>query len=171
MIARFGQIFWGLLLAFVHIRINGVEILPNCIGYGLIAVGCGGLTAVSPCFSTARLLSWMLAVLSIVSWVLPAGDATALGILELIGNCSMMWFLLGGVMALATDRDRLDLFQRASNRRVAYAVLMSLVTIAGWSGLGSGDAAVVIALLLIFCVYALLCMILHLIYRVKKELA
>ena len=45
---RFGQVFWGLLLVILDVTINRFDILPDFIGYILVAVGLGGLTGLSP---------------------------------------------------------------------------------------------------------------------------
>src|SRR5215468_10329476 len=68
MFKRFGQIFWGLLLVILDFNIDHVDILPDFIGYILMAVGCGGLVTVSRRFARARVLCWILAVLAVIGY-------------------------------------------------------------------------------------------------------
>ena len=80
MFTRFGQIFWGLLLVILDLRFNGFDVLPDFIGYILVAIGCGGIVGLSRRFSTAQTLSWILAVLSLVGIVIPNDLASLYGI-------------------------------------------------------------------------------------------
>jgi low temperature requirement protein LtrA len=170
MSTRFAQIFWGLLLVILDLRINRIDILPDFLGYILVALGCGGLTSFSRDFSTARTLSWILVAFALVGYVLHGSAATVFGILNLAVDCAMMWFLLGGVMELAMARQRSDLSERASNRRIAYVVVMCLATLASLVAQGSRELAVVMVVVLVICILPLLFLILHLIHRAKHEL-
>jgi hypothetical protein len=171
MFTRFGQIFWGLLFAILDLNINGFDLLPDFVGYFLIAAGCSGLASESKHFSTAQTWSLTLAILALVSFVIPNDLDTLFGFLRLAVDCAMMWFLLGGVMEFTTARERLDLSERASHRRVAYVVLMCMASLAGVVVRGSRDAGTVMIMLTMICVLPLLILILHLIHRVKHELA
>jgi len=171
MFSRFGLIFWGLLLVLLDFNINGFDILPDVIGYILVAIGCAGLSNVSPRFSTAGALSWIMLAVTLIAYFLNGGAATGWGFVHLVVDGAMMWFLLGGVMELAASRQRMDLSERASNRRVAYLVLMSLASVSGFAMEGSGAASAILAVGLIVCIFVLLFLILHLIHRVKHELA
>jgi hypothetical protein len=171
MFVRFGQIFWGLLLVILDLQFNEFDVLPDFIGYLLVAVGCGGLVGLSGRFSTAKTLSWILVVLSLVGFVLSNDLASLYGFVHLAVDCGMIWFLLGGVMEFASVRDRPDLRLRASNRRVAYVVLMCAATLVGLVAQGSRDAASLMLIIFVICIIPLLVLILHLIHRVKHELA
>jgi hypothetical protein len=167
---RFSQIFWGLLLVIVDIRINRLDLVPDFIGYILVAIGCAGLATVSRQFSTASNLSWVLLGFNLLSFLLRGHAFTAFGILNLAVDCAMMWFLLGGVMDLAAAKNRPDMVERASSRRIAYIAVMSVVTLLGLLTQGSRHVVIMVVLLLIFCILPLLVLILHLIHRVKLEL-
>ena len=171
MFTRFGQIFWGLLLVILDFRINRIDILPDLVGYILVAAGCAGLSGVSRHFSTAGVLSWVLAAFALIVYALRGGAATGFKFLSLAVDCAMMWFLLGGVMELAAARERMDLSTQAANRRIAYVALTCLAALAGFVAQGSRDAAVVMAVVLVICILPLLFLILHLIHRAKHELA
>ena len=156
---RFGQVFWGLLLVILDLSVNGLDLLPDVIGYVLVAVGLGGLTSLSEQFATAQTYARVLVPFALLTW-LPLGElGWVLRLVHLGLHCAMMWFLLGGIMDYATARNRPDLAEHASTRRLAYILLTCLVTFVG-------SAAIILV-----CLVALLIMILHLIHRVKTELA
>jgi hypothetical protein len=171
MFTRFGQIFWGLLLIILDISINGIDILPDFVGYILLAVGCGGLSGISRRFSTASVLSWILAAASLVGYALDGNTATVWGLVCVAFDCAMMWCLLGGIQEFAAARERTDLAARAANRRVAYVALICLAALTGVVAEGSREAAVVMVVVFVVCIIPLLVLILHLVYRVRHELA
>lgn len=170
MATRFIQIFWGLLLVIVDFQVNGIDILPDFLGYILVALGCRGLTAVSPRFSTASILAWVMAFFAVASYAIE-GNSAVLSVLFVAVDCAMMWSLLGGVMALAEFRQRPDLSQRASTRRIAYVAIMGLTTLFGLMGprsLGGADGLLV---MFVIGMLVVLCLILHLIHRTMHELS
>jgi hypothetical protein len=166
MSTRFGLVFWGLLLVILDFNINGIDILPDVVGYILVAIGCAGLSSVSHRFSTASVLSCILAALALIAYILRGSIATGLEYVSLAVDIAMIWFLLGGVMELATARQRMDLSERASQYRIVYTVLMCLATLAGVVG----GPAVVMGIVVVICMLTLLILILHLLYRAKHEL-
>lgn len=167
---RFRQIFWGLLLVILDLKLNGFDVLPDFIGYILVAVGCGGLASLSRRFSTAQTLSGVLVVLSLVGFVFPTDLAFLYGLVYLAVDCAMIWFLLGGVMEFASARERPDLERLASSRRVAYVVLMSGITLIGLVAQGSQQVTLLMLVIFVTCTIPLLILILHLIHRVQHEL-
>jgi hypothetical protein len=168
---RFAQIFWGLLLVLLDFRINRVDLFPDFLGYILVAIGCRELANVSRHFATANTFAWVSVGLALLGFLLSRGVAQVFGLVALAVDCAMMWFLLGGIMELALARQRADLAQRASNRRIAYVVIMCLGTFAGMAAQGSRSDSEILGVLLILCIFPLLFMILHLIHRAKHELA
>ncbi|HVX60278.1 MAG TPA: hypothetical protein VHC19_06750 [Pirellulales bacterium] len=168
---RLGQIFWGLLMVIVDFRFDGFDILPDFMGYILVAVGCGGLSDESPHFLAARTWSWLLVILSIVEFFIPSGLAFAFGALAGAANCVMMWFLLGGITDFAAARGRSDLSSRALNRRVAYVGIVGLAILVGLFPRGLRDPMSALGAVLSVCMLIVLVLIVHLIYRVRHELA
>ncbi len=166
-----GRVFWGLLLVILDIRLNHLDLLPDFIGYILVAVGLGGLTGLSDRFEAARTCAWVLVPISVAALV-PWGElGLILGLIPLGLNCAMMWFLLGGIMDYTAAQGRPDLAERASNRRVAYVFLMCFVTFLALIARGVRAPVVLLGTMTIICLVALLVMILHLIYRVRTEVA
>ena len=166
----FSLIFWGLLIVIIDISINNLDLLVDGVGYLMVAGGCRGLIPLSARFATARTLCFVLAIMWLVRFVVVAEFATILGIATMIVDCAMIWNLLGGIAEFASDRKRPDLAQRAFNRRIAYLVFMIATTLFVWLVSDSVDAGFA-AVAIIIAMVVILTMILHLIHRVKKELA
>jgi len=169
MAIRFIQIFWGLLLVVLDFSINQIDILPDLIGYILIALGCRGLSKVAPRFLIAANLAWLMALLAAASYVI-RGNLPGFSIVYTAIDCSMMWFLLGGVIDLANFRKRPDLSQRASSRRIAYVAIVGLSTLLGLMAESSRDFGEVLIALVVGMI-VVLCLILHLIHRAIHELS
>ena len=85
-------------------------------------------------------------------------------------NCMFIWQLLGGIAEFATERQRSDIAMRAHNRRIAYAAIMVGSTCLTLMMSGSRNARPIVVLMVI-SLLVLMVMILHLIHRVKIELA
>jgi hypothetical protein len=167
---RFNQIFWGLLLVILDLRLSRIDVLPDFIGYILVALGCGGLVALSSQFSTARIVSWIL-VVSSLAWFVVTGLGWVFTLVHIALDCVLMWFLLGGVMEFASAKTRPDFAERASKLRIAYVALMAVGALAGIVARASHNVAKVMAFVVIIGSVILLAFILHLIHRVKRELA
>jgi hypothetical protein len=167
---NFAQIFWGLLLVILDFSINGFDLLIDGVGYLVVAAGCGGLSVLSPRFTSAQILCWILAVLWLISFAVHGEFAVIYGFATTVVNCTMIWQLLGGIRDFALDRKRPDLAQRAETRRIAYAAILIGSRLAIFALRNSRDAGLLIAILVI-SMLVLIIMILHLIHRVKTELA
>jgi len=162
---RFSQIFWGLILVLLDLNISNFDVLPDVAGYILVAVGTGGLKAISLKFAIASTLSWILMFFSLLGFFVSEAHTLALIVIDLV----MIWNLLGGVIVFCEKHHRTDLAMRASNRRLAYVVMMVLGTIIGYAAADTGSATVAVMLLLILLV--VLIMIIHLLRRVRNEIA
>jgi hypothetical protein len=161
-------LFWGLLLVIVDVAVNGFDLLPDFIGYIVIASGCGGLLAVSPRFGTARTLSIALVGTSLLEVFARGNLPPAWTLVGFVLSCSMIWFLLGGLMDLTMQHQRPDLAEKAAQRRTAYIVLASLGTLgAMFAPRLLGDAPVLV-LLLVVIMLVLVVMILQLIWQVRQ---
>jgi hypothetical protein len=88
----------------------------------------------------------------------------------MVVNCAMIWQLLGGIGEFALSRQRQDLAERAGNRRVAYVAIMTGTSLLAFAMQGSRNAGP-LATILVIAMLILIVMILHLIHRVKVELA
>lgn len=166
---RFAQIFWGVFLSFFSLKINGFDLLPDVIGYILMAVGLGGVGEISGKFSTASVCAWIMSPISVVGMI-PSRTVSELAIIvmpfSLVFGCTLIWSMLGGIIDFATDKQRSDLAERAVNRRLAFVIALCVGTIAGF--LGRDAVILVIPVAIVLAVLTIL--ILHLIHRVKHEL-
>ncbi len=112
----------------------------------------------------------MLAVLWLVGFAVRGEIALTYGLITTIVNCAMMWQLLGGIGEFARSRQRHDLAERAAHRRLAYVVIMIGSTLIGFAMSGSRNAGPLV-IILVGSMLILMVMILHLIHRMKVELA
>jgi len=170
MATHFSQLFWGLLLVILDFSINGFDLLADGVGYLIVAAGCRGLLSLSSRFATARTLCFVLAVLWLIGFAVHGDIAVVYGLVTMVVNCAMIWQLLGGIGEFALSRQRQDLAERAGNRRVAYVAIMAGTSLLAFAMQGSRNAGP-LAIILVFAMLILIVMILHLIHRVKIELA
>ncbi len=171
MASRFLQIFWGLLLAITDITINGIDILPDFIGYILVGLGCAGLGNVSRRFGVASTCSIFLTLIALAEYFIRGEFAVAVSYVRLVLDCVMMWTLLGGVMDFANSRERFDLARTASNRRALYVGFIAFVYLVAWLGRSSRDLALPVWFLCLGLMIFVVCLILGVILRAKRELA
>ena len=163
----FALIFWGLVLTILDFRVNGFDLLPDLMGYLLVALGCEGLALASPRFQMARLIAWILAIFEVYLFFAKPVDpmvTLAAAILSVV----MVWSLLGGIMQVATDLRRPDLAASASNRRIVYAVLMAACHLSPFLVEIASDGSLV-AVILLGCTLVALFLVLHIIHRMKRE--
>ena len=60
-------IFWGLLFTAINIRIQGVDIVPDPIGYIMVIIGLGKIQAYCSLFENAKKFAIILLVLSLIN--------------------------------------------------------------------------------------------------------
>ncbi len=97
------KIFVGLLFLFLHLRINGVDLLPAFVGYALIYLGLAEL-AQPPSVETSRMISAAAAVVEGAEWVL-ALFGVGLGLpLGLIFKLLVTWRLVIWMEEIASPR-------------------------------------------------------------------
>lgn len=167
----FSQIFWGLLLVILDLKVNQLDLLPDFLGFILIAFGARRLAPFSPQFRTAHVLSWVLCGLSLIGIFL-RGNAGSLYSMVVTGlDCWMMWCLLGGMMDYSTAQGRPDLAEMARRRRLAYVIILAGLFLTAWvvrvdRGLASAWAVGFLVALVVLMV-----LILHLLHRIKNEVA
>lgn len=167
---HFSKLFWGLLIVFLDLTINGFDWLADGVGYLIVAFGCGGLSVLSPRFVTARLLSLVLTILWLCGFAVSDDFALSYGLATVAVNCAMIWQLLGGIFDFAVARERNDLAGRARNRRIAYVAIMIGGSLLSLELQRSRDVEP-LAVIPVVALLVLMIMILHLIRRVKIELA
>jgi hypothetical protein len=162
--ACFSRLLWGFALTILDFRVGSVDLLPDSLGYILIALGAGALNRFSSGFRVAWVLGWILVPLSLF------GDVNPIAPLETtrtVLDTAMLWFLLGGIMTLAASQGRPDLAERAGTRRIA-CVLLTLI---GLFLEATGGLFIPLALATLLLSLMLSAMVLHLLYLVRAELS
>ena len=74
-------IFWGYFLIFFHLRINGFDLLPDFLGWALIAAGLNGLADKSEHFKQAK--PWA-AGLAVYTGIITAGQLFGMNFIGLV---------------------------------------------------------------------------------------
>ena len=160
----------GLLLVYLNFWIYDVDLLVDGVGYLIVAAGCRGLSSLSSGFETARILCFVLVVLWLIGFAVRGDISLAQELVMVVVVCAMMWQLLAGIGEFALSRQAQDLAKRSLHLRVAYVAMMSGVSVLLLAKEGSGHAGATEAILG-FVMVVVIGRILHLIHRVKVELA
>ena len=124
----FSQIFWGLLIVVLDFSIGGFDLLIDGVGHILVAVGCGCLVQHSSRFKVAQTLAFVLTGLWLVGFAVSGDASRPFGLIRVVLDTLMIWYMFGGISELATNQELPELAQSAQRRRVAYA----LVIPGGW---------------------------------------
>ena len=168
----FTCVFWGLILVVFDVSINGFDFLIDFVGYGLIAVGCRGLSFESPRFGTAGMFALALTAYRFVSDVTTMNHQTIISLMALLFRCLMMWNLLGGIKELSQEKGQVKFAIYAQVCRVVYCVfevgsyLHLLVSAAGdFRTLHPLGALLIVAMLVLMVI------IIWLVHRVKTVIA
>jgi hypothetical protein len=176
----FRRIFWGLLFTVFDFHINGFDLLPDVVGFLLIALGLGLLAPQSLRFHTARIMAWFLFVLwfaSLFSLVEganeggPFGGWFYFGVVRDVIDVTMVWQLCGGIIELARERGHEDLALRANTRRALYLALTLAAYFLSFAVLpGNPEFAVVAVIgLLVFAIVVMI-LLMALMLRAAREL-
>jgi len=176
----FRRIFWGLVFVVLDFRIDDFDLLPDFIGFAIIASGLGLLVPLSLRFHTARIMAMFLVVFSLATLIRftgGTGSGTPFGgwfyfqlIVDVI-DITMIWQLCSGIIDLARERDLEDLALRANTRRALYVglQLMSYALILVAMDSPPGDLGVLAIGLLIFAVVVVY-LLMGLMLRAAREL-
>ena len=141
----FGAIFWGFLFKF-DFRIQGLDLLPNIIGYLFMYSGLGSLSSHSSEFGTAKKYSVPLAVLSLFSLYQvqkPVGQVIfdpvsvgllVVGLITTVLDLILVYHLCLGIVDLAKNQSNDELQDLARRRWKLY--FLYTVIFAVWLPLG-----------------------------------
>lgn len=133
----FGSIFWGFLFMF-DIRIQGVDLLPNFIGYMFMYSGLGNLSFYNPEFAIARKFSVPLIILSLLSLYQVQKPLSQMSmdplslvffILSLVStvlDLLLVYHLCRGIIILAEERSH-DSLEELAQRRWRFYFLFKVI--------------------------------------------
>lgn len=131
----FTKLFWGFIFIMISFRIQGVDILPDIVGYLLFASAFKNLELSSTCFNTASKYNIPMIILSIFSiYQSPVqGQGVQLGSLGLftipiaiasfILNLLIIYNLFMGIKEMAEKRQESDLASDADRQWNSYKML------------------------------------------------
>ncbi len=160
----FGEILIGLLLVSFDFRLGlnsiVIHLLPDFLGYALIAIAAKRLLPHSPRFRVTSLLGWVLTFASIIGYFLPPWKLWYALTVTLL--CLLVWFLLSGMIDIAGQRGRERIVQLTSIVRVSYVILRMAPLLLG-RFLGPLNFLTTIAF------WVVLAMLLYLVIQMRRE--
>ena len=138
----FGKLYWGFLFIMLDFRIQGVDILPDLIGYIFFAVGFSMLAANSLNFKKAENFNIPMIILSVFSIYekpnqsggVQFGPFGLLGIpisiASLVLSLMVVYYLFMGIKDMAQMQGQLDIYEEADNRWKQFLYLQLAVLLA-----------------------------------------
>jgi hypothetical protein len=138
----FNKIYWGFLFIMIDFRLQGIDVLPDIIGYLLFAGGLTVLASSSSCFEKAKRLNVFMIVLSVVQiYERPTqGGGINFGVLGpfgfLIGiaatilNLIVIYNLFMGIRDIANVQGKMSIGQEAEKKWSHYLLLQLSVFLA-----------------------------------------
>lgn len=169
--ANFMYIFYGLILLFLDFRIGSFDILPDALGYVLIAVGLSKLVPFEASFGRAQIFAMLLAGLALLDFVqptqmtaaqvggaVPAPDGLFLitMLVRVVFDLVMIWDLCQGIIELADRAGNQALVRLAASRRNLYIALTFLFLLLAMLG----QTAIGDPLFVIFMIFTVIVMVL-----------
>lgn len=121
----FEKIYWGFLFILLSFRIQGIDILPDVVGYILFAIGLRELTSYSDYFRKAGKYNIPMIILSIFSIYQPQSTTEVINfgifgvytipiaIAGLILNLLIVYNILMGISEMKAHRGRHELANQA----------------------------------------------------------
>ena len=140
--SAFNKFYWGFLFVMIDFRLQGIDVLPDIIGYLLFAGGFSLLASSSSRFEKAKNLNVFMIVLSIFQiYETPAqGSGINFGVLGpfgfLIGiaaailNLIVIYNLFMGIRDIANLQGKMSIGQEAEKKWSHYLLLQLSVFIA-----------------------------------------
>ena len=159
--SSFLLIFWGLLLSVFPFKLNGVDLLPDVIGYLLVFLGCRGLMSQAVGFTVAGPVAIVLMLLWLIAIVIPREMSSVFGTVVIVVNLVLVWYLIEGIGEIATRGGRQEIVESSRTRRAVYVVVMLIVALLPIVG-GSFGIPVLIAWLVAVV------LVLQLVYKASK---
>lgn len=136
---------WGIVFVLLSFQINGIDILPDIIGYILMLIGFSRIESYHPHFRRGKLLSIVFIVLSLIGmfqirWTNPDGVLLAGGLLLslviLVLQVMLFYSLIMGIEEVSRLRGKLELADLARGRwklYLFYVVAIAISMLIIWS--------------------------------------
>lgn len=133
--SAFNKFYWGFFFIMIDFRLQGVDILPDIIGYCLFAAGLSILASSSSYFEKSKSLNIFMIVLSIFQiYERPAQGSGIhfgalgpfgflIGIAAAILSLFVIYNLFMGIRDLAGEQAQINLSEEAEKRWTQYLVL------------------------------------------------
>lgn len=124
----FRNFYWGLLFVMVDFRLNGLDILPDIVGYVLFAIGLNALADRNFHFSKAKLYNIVMIILSVFSIYEEQQQNTGginilfnpfglvIGIASLVFMLLVFYHLFMGIKELADEAGESSIAEEAQQR-------------------------------------------------------
>lgn len=121
----YNKFFWGFLFIMFDFRIQGIDIMPNVIGYILFALGFQALANHSQYFAKAKIFNLIMIFISLftiyqkpntnegMNWS-PLG--TVIGLVSQVLLLVVIYHLLMGTKEMASKMNRFDLMEEAGRK-------------------------------------------------------
>lgn len=178
----FNVLWWGFLFTLFDLRINGFDIMPNFLGYGMILLGINILSEYSEFFRRAKALAIALVAISIPSALEirynSLGDMDnilyvfmALGILILFLDLKLVEQLFQGIADIARAREMIELEEEGLEAWQRYKKIKIGVFIALYSGVLLPVFFIVLIIPIIGASIYLLVKTLQFFTKVKEKIA
>jgi hypothetical protein len=131
----FNKFYWGFFFVMIDFRFQGVDILPDIIGYFFFAAGLAALASANSCFEKAKSLNTFMIVLSIleiyekpvqvsgINFGVFGPIGFIIGIAATILNLYVIYNLFMGIRNLAREQDKMLISEEAERRWTQYLML------------------------------------------------
>ena len=159
--------FWGLLLWGFDFSLNGLNLLPDWLGYLLQAKGCRRADSQSAAFGKAHQFSLALAALWVVQWLTVAPIAELAEYAMRVLECVAVWWLLTGVAEAYGRADRPDLASLCLKARVPYVALRGTLLLAHFAK-NQGAISFVPLFVIVVAMVAMHCVTMYLVWQARQ---
>lgn len=161
----------GMVFALVSVTVNRFDLLPDFVGYGLIAFAAHNLAQYAGRFGIVRNLALPLLLLSLSIYFLSAGVVGGVLLAETVLMVVLVCFLLGAVIQFVTDRGRPDLVDHAILYRRIFVGVGIAAFFVQWISLVRPEEATGLVSIISLATIIILAFILRLLYVVRHDLA
>jgi hypothetical protein len=128
----YNKFFLGFLFIMIDFRLQGVDVLPDIIGFILFAVGFNMLAAYSKFFKKAGSFNIIMIIISIFHIYEQPTQGSGLhvnpfgmiiGILSLLLSLAVVYHLFLGIKEMAQSQGKRDIYEEAGRRWTQFLIL------------------------------------------------